>query len=121
MSSLKANAKAVKAQQEAEKDKKDLQDIARSNSSMQAEIDFISTIMEKPVIGTTFAKFVGFYCPVHEKTMKTVQLDDAEKDDALTAALEADRNGPNYGHRKKRDWMKHYMDEDVKYRAVKGK
>ena len=97
-------------------------DIARSTSSMQSEIDFISKVMDKPVIGTTLSKFVGFYSPAYDVGYKKARLEDGLTDDVLTEALTADRKGKNYGHRKKKDWMKTYMDECVKYAAVtKGK
>eukprot|EP00759_Apiculatamorpha_spiralis_P048402 PhF_6_TR43625/c0_g1_i1/m.67018 len=97
-------------------------DIARSTSSMQAEINFVSRIMEKPVIGTSLSKFVGFYSPAYDAAPQKVSLEDGVKDPELTSALEDDRKSVHYRHRKKRDWMKSYMDECVKYAAVtKGK
>eukprot|EP00760_Papus_ankaliazontas_P035664 PhM_4_TR7965/c0_g1_i1/m.90463 len=99
----------------------EMANIRRSTSAMQTEVDFLSKIMEKPVVGTTFSKFAGFYNPAHETTKRRT-LEDDDKDDDLTKALEEDRRGADYTHRKKKDWMKSYMDESVKYAAVgKGK
>jgi len=98
------------------------EEIRRSTSSMQSEIEFISKVIDKSVMGTSLSKFVGFYSPAFEVCTQKARLDDNLKDETLTAALEADRKSKSYGHRKKRDWMKTYMDECVKYAAVtKGK
>lgn len=78
----------------------------------------------KPIVGTTMARFLNQYNPYNSRpyerpTMNQNQILDPE----LTAALAAERASSKMAvHHRKKDWVKAYMDECVKFQNImKGK
>ena len=77
----------------------------------------------KPVVGTGMARFLNQYNPQFDKPYERPNPNQGRQlDPELTAALEAERIETNKSHNRRRDWIKAYMDECVKFAAItKGK
>jgi hypothetical protein len=78
----------------------------------------------KPMVGTSMARFLNQYNPFHDKPYERPSPNQGLVLDAqLEKMLEEDRKSQRMNvHRKKKDWMKSYMDEWVKFQSItKGK
>lgn len=72
----------------------------------------------KTLIGTTQARFLGQYNPLYDKPYEKPSLNSGIYiDRELAELLEADRNG-NTQHHKRKDFMKSYHDECVRFAAI---
>ncbi len=78
------------------------------------------TFALKSLIGTSQARFLNQYNPLFDKPISHKTLDDgAYIDPELAKLLEQERRSAEMQkHRKKRDEMKTYHDECVKYGAI---
>ncbi len=74
----------------------------------------------KPVVGTSMARFLNQYNPDYDKGYQ--RLDNnrgAYLDPELQKVLEEERMSRlAKAHNKKKDWMKSYMDECVKFQSI---
>eukprot|EP01006_Ploeotia_vitrea_P048365 TRINITY_DN67227_c7_g1_i1.p1 TRINITY_DN67227_c7_g1~~TRINITY_DN67227_c7_g1_i1.p1 ORF type:complete len:243 (-),score=13.80 TRINITY_DN67227_c7_g1_i1:897-1625(-) len=71
---------------------------------------------KSPRLGTSFSRFAGFFSPSYTE-MKRKCDEDQQLDEELTERLHHEAKYER-GHRKKKDWMKVYQDESVKFAAV---
>ena len=78
----------------------------------------------KTVVGTGMARFLNQYNPQYDRPFDRPHPNlGLVLDPELTKALEEERNDKMAkAHNRRKDWMKHYMDECVKFQAItKGK
>jgi hypothetical protein len=74
----------------------------------------------KPVVGTSFARFLNQYSPEHDKAYERADANHGKYlDPDLSKLLEEERASTlAKQHNKKKDWMKSYMDECVKFQSI---
>eukprot|EP00672_Neobodo_designis_P015482 CAMPEP_0174850454 /NCGR_PEP_ID=MMETSP1114-20130205/19440_1 /TAXON_ID=312471 /ORGANISM="Neobodo designis, Strain CCAP 1951/1" /LENGTH=94 /DNA_ID=CAMNT_0016084915 /DNA_START=43 /DNA_END=327 /DNA_ORIENTATION=+ len=74
----------------------------------------------KPVVGTSFARFLNQYSPEHDKPYTRADPNQGKyQDPELAKLLEEERTSRlNKAHNKKKDWMKSYMDECVRFQSI---
>ena len=74
----------------------------------------------QPVVGTSFARFLNQYSPEHDKPFERAAPNGGKyQDPDLTKLLEEERPSRlAKAHNKKKDWMKSYMDECVRFQSI---
>ncbi len=72
-----------------------------------------------PIVGTGVARFLNQYNPEYDRPYQRACENKPYLDPELTKVLEAERTGPGARqYNKRKDWMKSYMDECVKFQSI---
>jgi hypothetical protein len=79
-----------------------------------------SSIAEmKPIVGTGMSRFLNQYNPAYDCAYERPSLTQGQQlDGELTEMLAEDRARIAKRHNRKKDWMKSYMDECVKFESI---
>ena len=74
----------------------------------------------KPIVGTSMARFLNQYSPEHDCPYKHLDNNRGQYiDPELSRLLEEERKSQeSKRHNKRKDWMKSYMDECVKFQSI---
>jgi hypothetical protein len=74
----------------------------------------------KPIVGTGMARFLNQYNPEHDKPYERQDNNRGQYiDQELAKLLEEERQALQAKqHNKRKDWMKNYMDECVKFKSI---
>lgn len=72
------------------------------------------------LVGTGMARFLNQYDPTCDKPYQRLDMNRGQiLDEELTELLRQERSSQEFRrHIKKKDWIKHYMDECVKFQAI---
>ncbi len=93
---------------------------AASSSSAAAASDPTAAVPTATIVGTGMARFLNEYTAAHDRPFERLGMNrDVVLDDELSRLLEEERrSGAFKAHNKKKDWIKHYMDECVKFQSI---